>query len=134
MTHTHKAGMTYYTDPKYRDGDILPMHIYAAWSDVTEKGRGVLVAGYDPKVPAAMKPIAPGTAFAIPEIVRTLAEAGSALMAARFAEAEASSNAKRVALEALAEGVTEVDVATSIGVDRGTVRKWAGKKRRTPQR
>lgn len=126
--------MTYYTNPRYTEGDVQPMHIYAAWSDVTERGRGVLVAGYDPESPAAMKPIEPGTEFVIPETVRTLAETGSTLMAARKAAAEAMDAAKRVGLEALADGVTEADVARSLGVDRMTVRNWAGKRRKAAAR
>ena len=129
-THTHKPGMTYYTDPKYRpEGDgLLLMHIFAAYNDVTEQGRGVLVAGYDPKCPAAIKPIAPGTRFVIPKTVKQLADAGSKLCRARYDADNALAEAKRVGLKALAEGVTEVDVARSLGVDRMTVRKWRGKR------
>ncbi len=125
MAHTHKPGMTYYTTG---DDTPQPMHIFAAWSDVTERGRNVLVGGHDPQVPASMLLIPAGTEFIIPKTVRALAEAGSALMAARTAEAEALAAAKRVALKALADGVTEVDVSRSLGVDRMTVRKWAGKR------
>jgi hypothetical protein len=131
-THTHKPGMTYITDPKYLPEDdpepFRPMHIYAAWDDVTNQGRGVLVAGYDAKVPAAMKPIPPGTKFVIPKTVKELGAAGSALMAARYEADNALADAKRVALKAIESGVTEVDVANSLGVDRMTVRKWQGKR------
>ncbi len=126
--HLHRDGMTYYTNPKYHGGEILPMHIYAAWSDVTKHGRGILVAGYDPECPAAMRSIEPGTDFALPKIVQQLAEAGSALATARYAIDAAMSTAKEAALAAIADGVTEVDIARSLGVDRMTVRKWAGKR------
>lgn len=128
MEHRHKRGMTYYTDPKYTDDDFRPMHIFAAYDDVTNQGRGVMVAGYDRKCPAAMRPIPPGTPFTIPKVVAEMAEAASALRTARYAETEALANAKRVALKALRAGVTERDAAISIGVDRMTIRKWAGKR------
>lgn len=126
--HRHKPGMTYYTHPAYHEGDdYQPMHIFAAYDDVTNQGRGVLMS--DSKNPGhGIVPIAPGTEFVVPKTVAQLAEAGSALMAARYAADEALREAKAVALKALKAGVTEVDVATSLGVDRMTVRKWAGKR------
>lgn len=129
-THRHKPGMTYYTDPKYAPEEdhkpFRPMHIFAAYDDVTNQNRGVLVHG--PKPSDGICPIPPGTNFVIPKTVKQLAEAGSALMAARYETEQALAEAKRVALAALKAGVTEVDVATSLGVDRMTVRKWAGKR------
>lgn len=36
--------------------------------------------------------------------------------------------AKEVALEELAKGATEAGVARDLGIDRMTIRKWAGKR------
>ena len=57
-----------------------------------------------------------------------LERAGAKLRRARVAVAAAIEEAERVALAALAEGETEVAVARALGVDRMTVRKWAGKR------
>lgn len=127
--HVHKAGMTYYQHPAYNEyGDMGPMHIFAAWDSVTNQGKQVLVAGYDKKCPAAHKPIQAGTEFVIPGEVGKLAKAGSKLGKARMEVELAMADAKRTGLAALAVGVSEVDVAMSLGVDRMTVRKWQGKR------
>ena len=60
--------------------------------------------------------------------VSDLERAGAKLRRARVAVAAAIEEAERVALAALAEGETEVAVARALGVDRMTVRKWAGKR------
>ena len=57
-----------------------------------------------------------------------LERAGAKLRRARGAVAAAIEEAERVALAALAEGETEVAVARALGLDRMTVRKWAGKR------
>lgn len=56
-----------------------------------------------------------------------LTQAGRKLRSARRAQREAMEAARLAAIDALAQGRTEVDVATTLGVDRMTVRKWAGK-------
>lgn len=121
-THKHRPGMTYYTP------NLEPMHIYAAWDDVTNQDRRVLVAGYDPEVPAAQKEIAPGTEFIIPIEVDDVAKVGSKLARARAKTNEVLEEARLTGLAALAAGMTEVDVSKSLGVDRMTVRKWQGKR------
>lgn len=57
-----------------------------------------------------------------------LARAGRKLRSARKAEQAALETAKVAALQAIEEGQTEVAVAATLGVDRMTVRKWAGKR------
>jgi transposase len=57
-----------------------------------------------------------------------LKRAGRKLRSARKAAQDALVAAQSAALAALAEGATEVEVAKSLGVDRMTVRKWAGKR------
>jgi len=57
-----------------------------------------------------------------------LERAGATLRRARAALAKATEQAEQAALEALAEGATESAVARTLGVDRMTVRKWAGKR------
>jgi DNA-binding CsgD family transcriptional regulator len=55
--------------------------------------------------------------------------AGTSLRRARAALAEALLTAEREGLAALAQGESEAAVARTLGVDRMTVRKWAGKRR-----
>lgn len=57
-----------------------------------------------------------------------LARAGRRLRSARKAEQAALEAAKVAAVQAIKEGQTEVAVAAALGVDRMTVRKWAGKR------
>ena len=52
---------------------------------------------------------------------------GAGLRAARLAVDEATSLARAGVVRALEEGRSESEVARSLGVDRMTVRKWAGK-------
>lgn len=49
------------------------------------------------------------------------------LKLARSETAAATSEAKKLAAEALDAGMTEVYVSRTIGVDRTTIRKWVGK-------
>jgi hypothetical protein len=53
---------------------------------------------------------------------------GRKLANARNAVAEQMEWARLTALAALTDGVTEVEVAKALGVDRMTVRKWRGKR------
>ncbi len=57
-----------------------------------------------------------------------LERAGARLAAARTEQAAALQEAERAALDALADGISESAVARTLGVDRMTVRKWAGKR------
>lgn len=57
-----------------------------------------------------------------------LDRAGRKLRSARKAQKAALDEAQAAAVDALAQGVTEVEVAKTLGVDRMTVRKWAGKR------
>lgn len=57
-----------------------------------------------------------------------LERAGAQLRRARAALAKAAEQAEAEGLRALAEGVSESAVARTLGVDRMTVRKWAGKR------
>lgn len=57
-----------------------------------------------------------------------LERAGAKLARARNALMKATEDARRAALLALGEGVPEAMVARLLGVDRMTVRKWAGKR------
>jgi transposase len=57
-----------------------------------------------------------------------LEKVGRKLRSARKSAQDALVAAQAAALVALAEGATEVEVAKSLGVDRMTVRKWAGKR------
>lgn len=57
-----------------------------------------------------------------------LERAGRKLRSARKAQKAAIEGAQAAALEALEQGYTEVEVAATLGVDRMTVRKWAGKR------
>jgi DNA invertase Pin-like site-specific DNA recombinase len=57
-----------------------------------------------------------------------LKRAGRDLAAARKSSATAYKAAHTAALDALSMGVSESEVARSLGVDRMTVRKWAGKR------
>jgi hypothetical protein len=61
-------------------------------------------------------------------VVRRLELVGARLAAARKEAAQAMSGAKKAGLAALDDGVSEVDVAAALGVDRMTVRKWQGKR------
>lgn len=54
--------------------------------------------------------------------------AGDRLRRARAAVEKATEEARLMALEALAAGAAESAVARTLGVDRMTVRKWAGKR------
>lgn len=56
-----------------------------------------------------------------------LTAAGEDLRAARARLGEATETARAAALRALDEGRAEAEVARVLGVDRMTVRKWAGK-------
>lgn len=49
------------------------------------------------------------------------------LQTARNAQAAAIDRAKRATLVAIKAGVTEVNVAQALGVNRLTVRRWLGK-------
>lgn len=57
-----------------------------------------------------------------------LKRAGRALRAARMIERDAYETARLAALEAAADGTTEVEIAQVLGVNRMTVRKWRGKR------
>jgi DNA-binding CsgD family transcriptional regulator len=58
----------------------------------------------------------------------TLEQAGKRLARARESLRAAMNAAETEALAALSEGATEAEVARACGVDRMTVRKWAGKR------
>lgn len=57
-----------------------------------------------------------------------LGRAGDRLRRARAALAKAIEEAEAEGLQALADGIPEAAVARTLGVDRMTVRKWAGKR------
>lgn len=57
-----------------------------------------------------------------------LERAGKRLTRARKAERDAYAAAETAALEAITDGVPEAVIANTLGVDRMTVRKWAGKR------
>lgn len=57
-----------------------------------------------------------------------LERVGIRLLRARKTLAQALTDAQSEALAALSEGVPEAAVARALGVDRMTVRKWAGKR------
>lgn len=57
-----------------------------------------------------------------------LDKAGRKLQSARKAQEAALESARLAAIDALAQGFTEVEVSKTLGVDRMTVRKWAGKR------
>lgn len=57
-----------------------------------------------------------------------LTHMGSRLEKARIKLRELMTEAERIALDTLASGATEAEVARLLGVDRMTVRKWAGKR------
>jgi FixJ family two-component response regulator len=59
---------------------------------------------------------------------RRLDDVGSDLRSAREALAAAMEAARVQALDCIARGVPETVIATELGVDRMTVRKWAGKR------
>lgn len=59
----------------------------------------------------------------------SLHKAGRQLAKARGAQRKALDDARTEALAAVAGGLSEVDVAHILGVDRMTVRKWRGKRR-----
>ncbi len=57
-----------------------------------------------------------------------IARAADNLTAARVAWRQAVDDAKAIALEAHQAGVTEVELAEALGVDRArTLRRWLGK-------
>ena len=56
-----------------------------------------------------------------------LARAGRKLRSARKALTEAMTAAEETAHQAWEAGVSEVEIAKTLGVDRMTVRKWRGK-------
>ena len=58
---------------------------------------------------------------------RNLMHAARNLRAARSRLHDALESAGAAARDALAEGQTEVEVAKQLGVNRLTVRRWAGK-------
>lgn len=64
----------------------------------------------------------------IPKVASELQTVGKRLRAARDAQAKAYEAARLAALASLADGVSESQVATDLGVDRMTVRKWQGKR------
>lgn len=66
--------------------------------------------------------------MAAPSGAEGLQRAGARLRRARAELAEALELAEQVGLAALAEGDSESAVARALGVDRMTVRKWAGKR------
>lgn len=57
-----------------------------------------------------------------------LERAGARLRRARASLATATEEAREIGTRALAEGHAEAAVARALGVDRMTVRKWAGKR------
>lgn len=57
-----------------------------------------------------------------------LTHAANRLAKARSKVDELMENAREIALDALSSGATESEVARLLGVDRMTVRKWAGKR------
>lgn len=57
-----------------------------------------------------------------------LERAGNRLRRARAALSKAIEEAEAEAIRALSEGTSESAVARTLGVDRMTVRKWAGKR------
>lgn len=57
-----------------------------------------------------------------------LERAGAKLRRARASLSTALEKAEAVGLAALADGKPEAAVARALGVDRMTVRKWAGKR------
>ncbi len=57
-----------------------------------------------------------------------LERAGARLRRARVALDKATEEAREAGVRALAEGRAEAAVARALGVDRMTVRKWAGKR------
>lgn len=61
-------------------------------------------------------------------VTSELERAGRKLRSARKAQKDAMEAAQAAALDALARGYTEVEVANTLGVDRMTVRKWSGKR------
>lgn len=63
-----------------------------------------------------------------PSGAKELQRAGDRLRRARAGLARAIEQAEAEGLRALAEGVPEAAVARALGVDRMTVRKWAGKR------
>jgi hypothetical protein len=54
---------------------------------------------------------------------------GRKLARARAQAAEALRIAEVIGRSAIADGVPETQIATELGIDRMTVRKWAGKRR-----
>lgn len=56
-----------------------------------------------------------------------LSKAGRRLRSARTALKDAMTGAESAARDAWEAGVTEVEIASTLGVDRMTVRKWRGK-------
>ena len=57
-----------------------------------------------------------------------LERVGRSLRSARSAQQAAFESARVAAVAAMAAGVSESQVARTVGVDRMTVRKWAGKR------
>ena len=66
--------------------------------------------------------------MAAPSGAEGLQRAVDSLRRARAALAKAIEEAEAEGLRALAEGEPEAAVARALGVDRMTVRKWAGKR------
>jgi len=61
-------------------------------------------------------------------VTRELRRAAKALHTARERLASATDEARRVAIAAYADGVSEAEVARVLGVDRArTLRRWLGK-------
>ena len=61
-------------------------------------------------------------------MTKELQQAGRRLASARKAVRDALDATQAAAVAALADGMTESEVARLAGVDRMTVRKWAGKR------
>lgn len=57
-----------------------------------------------------------------------LERAGKRLRTTRSAQSKTYEEARVAALNALAGGMSESEVAATLGVDRMTVRKWRGKR------
>lgn len=69
-----------------------------------------------------------GSIGATAATLTSLSKLGKSIAATRAAREKAFREAEALALDALAEGATEVEVARELGVDRMTVRKWRGKR------
>lgn len=59
-----------------------------------------------------------------------MARIGALLRDARESAAEATREARNAAVDAHAAGMSEIQIAKHLGVDRETVRRWLGKTRK----